>query len=58
MKGNNQSNRSILVYFSKILCVEGYFIDFDDDDRVEQGDADDGTVDNRVIVAGEELFDE
>ena len=32
-------------------------MDFDEEDNVEQGEADEGTVDNRVIVAGEELFD-
>ena len=56
-KKNHRSKKSIFVYFSKFLFVEENLIDFDDEDNVEQGDADDGTVDNRVIVAGEELFD-
>jgi hypothetical protein len=48
------SNKSILVYLSKILFVDDNLIDFDDDDNVEQGETDDGTVDKRVIVAGDE----
>ena len=38
-----------------ILFVVEDLTDFDVDDNVEHGEADEGTVDKRVIVAGEEL---
>jgi len=57
MEENFHSNKSILVYLSKILFVDDNLTDFDDDDNVEQGDDDEGTVDKRVIVAGDELFE-
>jgi hypothetical protein len=46
LKNISYSNKLIFVYF--------LFVDFDDDDNVEQGDDND---DKRVIVVGDELFE-